>query len=226
MLTDVVSRALGHSAADRTFRVSFIGDWALHLDVLLPDGAFDLGYPWFKPDCTRLELLSPPMQRRCTDYHWSQPLHELVVGYFVRAGGPVEGTVDPADLVGLTFCRPRGYYTFDLEQRGLGVPAVTLVTPEEPGDCLRALINGEVDVVPLSVTLVEGEIGRLGLAGQVAELPELADILTLHVLSHRSNPFGRTYLTLINRGLREMRDTGEWFQVVARHLAEYSEATQ
>ncbi len=223
MLTDVVSRALEKAAPEREARIAFIDDWSAHLTILLPEGAFDLGFPWFKPDCTRMELLSAPMQARCTEYLWSQPLHELVVGYFVQAGSPLESVSDPAELVGLTFCRPAGYYTFDLEQRGLGEPRVTIVRPETPADCLQRLVAGDVDVVSLSVTLVEGELAEAGLIGQVTELPDLADILTMHVLGPRTNPFARTYLTLVNRGLREMRESGEWFEVVARHMADFQE---
>jgi polar amino acid transport system substrate-binding protein len=219
MLTEVVSRALDHAAPERERRIAFVGDWSAHLDVLLPDGAFDIGFPWFKPDCSRMELLGEEMRRRCTDYNWSQPLHELVVGYFVRAGSGIEGATDYDDLLGLTFCRPEGYYGFDLEQKGLSAPRIALLTPATPADCLRALADGEADVVSLSVTLVEAEIAELGLAGRIAELPELADILTLHALAPKSNPSGRAYLTLVNRGLREMRESGEWFRVVARHLA-------
>jgi polar amino acid transport system substrate-binding protein len=171
-------------------------------------------------------MLSDAMKTRCTDYLWSQPLHEVVVGYFVASGSPLIGTMDYDGLVGTRICRPAGYYTFDLEQKGLSEPAVTMVTGSSPEDCLTKLVAGEADVVSLNVALAEGELGRLGLMGDVAEIADLADILTLHVLSHRTNPFGRTYLTQINQGLREMRESGEWFDVVARHLAEVAAGTQ
>jgi len=42
----------------------------------------------------------------------------------------------------------------------------------------------------------------------------------LHLLENEDIP------GVVNRGLREMRESGEWFEVVARHLAAYSESTQ
>ncbi|MGF1503248.1 MAG: LysM peptidoglycan-binding domain-containing protein [Paracoccaceae bacterium] len=219
MLSEVVRRALGLGAPERELRVTFIDDWEPHLTVLLPEGAFDLGFPWFKPDCGALDRLSAEMRVRCTEYLWSQPLHELVIGYFVRAGDPASGASSYDALAGRTICRPRGYYTFDLEQKGLVEPTIRMIRPETPADCIAALIEGRADLTVLAVSVAETEMAELGVAGQVDEIPALADILTLHVLGPRSNPFARTYLTLLNRGLRQMRDSGEWFDVVARHLA-------
>ena len=59
-----------------------------------------------------------------------------------------------------------------------------------------------------------------------AEIGDLAGIQTLHVLSPKTNPYGRTYLTLINRGLRTIRESGEWFEVVSRHLAAHARKAQ
>ncbi|GMG83496.1 hypothetical protein LNKW23_27090 [Paralimibaculum aggregatum] len=226
MLTDVVLRAIETAAPAAETQVAFINDWNAHLSILLPQGAFDLGFPWLKPNCDKPDLLNQELRSRCTDFAWSQPLHEVVIGYFVKSGTPLEAVHDQAELAGLTFCRPAGMQLFDLEQRGLGADAVTLVTPDTAAECLAGLVAGEIDVVSLSVTQVEGELAEAGLIGQVAELPELADILTLHVISPRSSPLGQSHLALINRGLSEMRESGEWFEVVSRHLAGFTTGTQ
>lgn len=226
MLTEIVVRALEQTAPGRQTRVSFVDEWGLHLSVLLPDGAYDIGLPWFRPDCSKMDLLSAGMRRRCTDFLWSQPLHEVVIGYFVRAGDPLETSLDYAELEERVICRPEGFYTFDLEQKGLGSGPVSLLRAATPQACVASLMAGEADVVAMSVTVVEGVLAEQGLFGQVAEIPALADILTLHALSARTNPLGRVYLTLINRGLRTLRESGEWFEVVARHLAAHSARTQ
>ncbi|MEM1385477.1 MAG: peptidoglycan-binding protein LysM, partial [Pseudomonadota bacterium] len=79
---------------------------------------------------------------------------------------------------------------------------------------------GEVDVASVNVLLAEEEVARQSLRGHVVENSDLSTVRTLHVLSPKSNPFGRTYIALINRGLRSLRESGEWFAVVSRHLAE------
>ncbi|MEO0994162.1 MAG: hypothetical protein AAFX62_10170 [Pseudomonadota bacterium] len=219
MLSDVILRAIDRAAPGRATRVSFINDWSAHLTILLPDGAFDVGFPWLRPDCSNPALLNAALRSRCTDFVWSQPLHEMVIGYFVQNGGTYESVRDYDGLRGARICRPEGLPVFDLTQKGLTESTVGLVTGASAEACLSQLAAGEVDVVSLDVVVGEEAIDRLGLVGQLVELPDLADILTLHALSPRTNPAGRAYITLVNRGLRQMRESGEWYEVVARHLA-------
>lgn len=219
MITELVTRALTLADPARDFRVDHVNDWNAHLTVLMPTGVFDLGFPWFKPDCTR-EFLSEDARLRCTEYDFSHPVYEVVIGTYVRADNADLVTARaPAALVGLTLCRPLGLFTFDLEQEGLVPPAVALERPGRPDDCFRMLAAGEVDAVTLPVPAGESTIAALMLSGRVVEAPDLATIHTMHVVAHRSNPFGRPYLTLINRGLRQMAESGEWFEIVSRHLA-------
>lgn len=226
MFTDLVKRAMLRADAARDYRITFVNDWGPHLPILLPEGAFDLGFPWFKPDCTKIDRLSEAMADRCTNFNFSHPFYEVVIGFYVRAGDPAVGARTYSALFGRSICRPRGYFTFDLEQEDLRAPNIEMVTADSPEDCFAMLGDGKVDVVSLNVLISEEEIARQGLQGKVAELSDLAGIQTLHVLSPKTNPYGRTYLTLINRGLRTVRESGEWFEVVSQHLREHAERTQ
>ncbi|MEM6624062.1 MAG: transporter substrate-binding domain-containing protein [Pseudomonadota bacterium] len=226
MFTDLVRRSMAKADASRPYRITFVNDWGPHLGILLPEGAFDLGFPWFKPDCTKIDRLSEAMAARCTNFDFSHPFYEVVIGFYVRKGDPAEQARQYSDLFGRTFCRPRGYFTFDLEQEDLRAPNVNLVVPATPSDCFEMLAKGEVDIVSLNVLISEQEIVAQGLLDSVTELSSLAGVQTLHVLSPKTNPFGRTYITLINRGLRELRESGEWFQVVSEHLRDHALRTQ
>jgi len=225
MITEIVRNVLEKSAAGRDYRITFVNDWAAHLNVLLPDGAFDLGFPWYRPDCSQAEKLSEGMRARCTDFYFSRPLYEVVVGYYVRNDDPLVGTLDPTEMFGRTICRPRGYFTFDLETADLVEPNVTFRSPDSPADCFTLLQSGAVDVVTLNILLAEEEITRQGLDGLVVELPDLATIQTLHILAPKTSPYGRTYLALLNKGIRQVRESGEWFEIVSRHLAEHAART-
>lgn len=226
MITELVKRSMGHADDQRPYRVTFVNDWGPHLDVLLPDGAFDLGFPWYKPDCTRIDRLSEGMKARCTGYDFSHPFYEVVIGYYANATGPLARATSYDDFTGKVICRPRGYFTFDLEQEGLSEPNVTMLAPQTPAECFQALRDGKADIATINVLVAERQIAELGIAGQTVELADLASIQTLHVLSPKTNPYGRAYLTLINKGLREMRESGEWFEVVSRHLADHARRTQ
>jgi polar amino acid transport system substrate-binding protein len=41
------------------------------------------------------------------------------------------------------------------------------------------------------------------------------------VISKR-NPRAKEYMEIVNRGIAEMRETGEWYDLVATGLAEYN----
>ncbi|MEM1345734.1 MAG: transporter substrate-binding domain-containing protein, partial [Pseudomonadota bacterium] len=219
MLADIMVEAIAASAPGRGLRMTFADEWEAHLDTLLPESRYDIGFPWFRPNCDAPERLSAEMRRRCSDFVWSQPLHEVVVGVFVRAGDPLTRVSEYAALSGRSLCRPEGFQTLDLFQKGVVPASVRRVEAVDAKACMRQLVAGQVDAVALDIVKAEGVLGELGLFNAVAEAPALADIITLHAIAPRSNPFGRTYVTLLDRGLRDLRDSGAWFDIVARHLA-------
>lgn len=226
LFTELVDTAMTRAAPDRDYTITFVNDWGAHLSALLPINAFDLGFPWFKPDCSKVDLLTPSDQRRCTDFNWSDPVYEVVVPYFAKSGSRFVGATQHSDFLGARICRPEGYATFYMAEEGLVEPAITMVTPVLPEECFTLLMDDQVDVISLELDVSEGVIADLGLAGQVTEVGGLSELLSLSVLTHKSNPYGRAYITLLNQGLREMRESGEWFGIVSAALAEYARNNQ
>ncbi|MBY8974590.1 transporter substrate-binding domain-containing protein [Rhodobacteraceae bacterium NNCM2] len=226
LITELVKNAMRNADENRPYRITFINDWGPHLSVLLPEGAFDLGFPWFKPDCTKMNRLSDDMRLRCTDYDFSDPFFEVTIGYYVKAGSSLASATSYDDLKGKVICRPRGYFTFDLEQEGLKDPEVIMLTLPDPESCFRALKDGVADVVSLNVWLAKKEIKKLGTEAETVELTDLSTVQTLHVLSPKTNPDGPAYLSLINSGLRGMRESGQWFEIVARQMTEHGKRVQ
>ncbi|MEO0344427.1 MAG: peptidoglycan-binding protein LysM [Pseudomonadota bacterium] len=226
LYTELVETAMARGAPDREFSITFVNDWGAHLSALLPINAFDLGFPWFRPDCTKLDLLTPSDARRCTDYNWSDPFYEVVVPYFTLPSSRFANISSAQGLIGARICRPEGYATFYMQEEGLFEPDITMVSPVLPNDCFTGLVEGTVDVVSLELDLVEGILAELGLQNEVVEIPGLSELLSLSVLTHKSNPYGRAYVTILNQGLRDMRQSGEWFGIVSTQLAQYARANQ
>jgi polar amino acid transport system substrate-binding protein len=220
LTTELIRLALERAAPGRPYRIILANSWEGHLD-LLAKGEFDLGFPWYRPDCARAERLGAAAQRRCVDFVFSEPLLELSIAWYARAGDPITGAAVPEALAGRRLCRPASYFTFDLRQAGLVPPDTTLVFPPAAEDCFVLLEAGVVDAVTLARAAAEAEIARLGLAGRVAEIPGLASVQTLHVIAPKASPEARAFLALIDQGLAELRDSGRWFEVVARHLGPY-----
>ena len=60
----------------------------------------------------------------------------------------------------------------------------------------------------------------MGLADQIVENPRLSSIQSAAVMAWKDNPKARAYLDIINRGLAEMRQSGEWNSIVSGSLKE------
>jgi polar amino acid transport system substrate-binding protein len=220
MIAELVRLAIANAAPGRRVDISFVNDWPAHLR-LLDQGAYDLGFPWYRPDCERADRLTAAMQARCAMLDFSEPLFEVAIGYYTRAGDPLVEATDYRQLFGRRICRPAGYFTFDLDQEDLRAPNVTRVIAPKAEDCFAGLTRGEIDVVSLNEAIARSEITRIGLVGHVAEIPALRSSQTLHVVAKKGDRQGRAYLDMINSGLAELKSSGRWFEVVSRHLGAF-----
>jgi ABC-type amino acid transport substrate-binding protein len=101
---------------------------------------------------------------------------------------------------------------------GLTVPAITLVRGSDPKDCFRALAAGEVDLVSLDAEVGDSTIAKMGMIATVGQNPHLSTILSLHVIAHKSNARAVAMLGELDKGMIEMYETGEWYEIVSSAL--------
>lgn len=220
LTTELIRLALDRAAEGRPYRIVMADDWTAHLG-LLERGEFDIGFPWYRPDCERAAGLKPEMRRRCADFAFSEPLFELRMAWYVRAGDPLAEAAEPAALAGRRLCRPASYFTFDLRQAGLMSAETTLVFPETAEECLVLLEAGVVDAVSLARAVAGSEIARLGLQGKLGEIAALASVETLHAIAPKSSIEGQAFLAALDAGLIELKESGRWYEVIARHLGPF-----
>lgn len=215
--TELVERAMQYNGQPADYRIDVIADWGAHLSPLLADGLYDLGYPWFRPDCSEYDRLGEASRWRCDNLLFSRPLHEIVISFYGRAG-EVEEIREPADAAGLTICRPSGYFTHDLEAAGLIEPANPRVAPMTPQDCFEMLAARTVDLVTLNADTSDGIIREMQMGDRIAEVIELSTVQTLHVVGVRDNPRTRILLRRVDQGLRNIHDNGLFRKIAASHL--------
>jgi ABC-type amino acid transport substrate-binding protein len=219
MMTQLVEMAVFRADPGIAYNLSFINDWQAHIDALLPSGAYDLSFPWVRPDCDGNDMLSPGDQARCTDFVFSGPFYEIVDGFFATRDSGLLSVSSYADFAGKRICRPEGYTTGVLDEVGLTVPTVTLMRGTDAKECFRALADGEVDLVSLDAELGDATLSKLGLIGTIGQNPHLSTILSLHVIAHKSNPRAVAMLAELDKGIVEMYETGEWYEIVSSALA-------
>ncbi len=224
MITEIANVALANSAGGTPYKIDFINDWGAHLTPLVTDHAYDFSLSWFKPNCDQIARLGEDSQFRCNNFDWTEPMFEQVFGYYTRASEPE--VTRYSQLLGKVVCRPSGYATFQLEENDLKEPNVTWVRPSDPNECFTALAAGDVDVVALAVDTADGAMVETGTTDQIRLNEALAQVLTIHGVISKNNPQGEAMLAEFNSGLNAIKETGEWFEIVRRHLTEFRAMTQ
>ncbi|MDJ0821044.1 MAG: transporter substrate-binding domain-containing protein [Paracoccaceae bacterium] len=215
MVTELVNAALETTPNPVSYAISWEDDWSRHLFPMLDSKEFDMGFPWLKPDCQ-----ATPDNERCANFHFSDPLVEILILLFVRQGSDFAFNSD-ADVIGKTLCRPKGYFTHDLDRldrQWLSKGLVTLVQADSPVACFEALQRGEVDAVTLNVFLGAKTIDDMGLRGEVVPLDKPLSVEGLHVIISKKHWRGTTHLYRFNAGLAELKGSDRYAEIVSRHL--------
>jgi polar amino acid transport system substrate-binding protein len=222
----MAATAMQRGGNDRGYEISYVDDWMSHIDVLLPSGAFDVSIAWESPDCSKLDLLGEFSVRMCTEFDFSLPIYETAYAFNTLNDSKYAGARQFSDYAGAVICRPEAWPISDLEVQGLVEPLVSYVHPKAPLDCAEMLLNGEVDLYSIEAETASSNFEELGATDRVSPNPALATFITYHFLTSKSNPRGRVYIAMLNRGITEMRESGEWYDIVATGLAEYNKLSQ
>ncbi|NHB77920.1 transporter substrate-binding domain-containing protein [Rhodobacter calidifons] len=223
MMTQLVEMAIFRADPAIPYNLSFVSDWQAHIDALLPSGAYDLSFPWIRPDCES-GMLSPGDQVRCNDFAFSGPFYEIVDAYFATRDSGLLGATSYAEFERKRICRPEGFTAGVLEAAGLTASTVTLVRGENVKECFRALAAGEVDLVSVDSEVGDATIAKLGLISTIGQNPHLSTILSLHVIAHKSNPRAVAMLGKLDAGVIEMYESGEWYDIVSTALSKQRQA--
>ena len=223
MLNEVANVAMANAPGEPDYKIDFVNDWGSHLTPLLSDHAYDLGLAWFQPNCDVIDRLSGDSQFRCNNYVWSDPMFEQIVGYYTKEGVTFD-TYE--EMLGKHICRPAGYATFMLEENGLVEPNITFTQPTDPAECARGLADGTFDVFVIANDVADGVILSEGLTGQIANMEPLGQVLNLGAVISVNHPQRDEILEVFNAGLNDIKESGEWFEIVRRHLTEFRAMTQ
>jgi len=222
MATELANRSLEKLGIKDASRIVFIDDRASHLQDLLIDGSFDLGYPWYRPACEEpdlLEALSPDDAWLCRNFTFSEPFYEFVYGFFVPKGEYSLSRTTFLDFSDARICRPEGSSVLDLAVNGLTDDDATFVRPETLAECFDLLQAGEVDAVSGEAFEAENLLAERGLFDDIEELPNLGLLQTVHAVAPVGKPGADDAIAAMNLGLIELKVSGEWFRIVGRHLA-------
>jgi polar amino acid transport system substrate-binding protein len=219
MFTQLVEMAIFRADPAIPYNLTFVNDWQAHIDALLPSGAYDLSFPWVRPDCEAPDALSAGDLARCENFEFSAPLYEVVDGFFMPADSELLSATSYTAFEGKRICRPEGYTTGVLEAAGLTSDNVELSRPIEVTDCFEDLASGKVDLVSIDAEVGDSAIAQLGMIGEFAQNPHLMTLDSLHVIAHKSNARAVEMIRQMDGGVIEMYESGEWYDIVSSALA-------
>jgi polar amino acid transport system substrate-binding protein len=227
MVTDIVNTAMTKFKKDTNatfdYNIVWVNDWAAHLNPLLVTRAFDMGFPWYKPDCASFEDLDSNAKFRCQKFFFSAPLFEEQVLVFVRKDSKIT-LENENELVGKKLCRQAGVWTFDLDEKGrnwVKDNKVTLMRPQGTEDCFKLLARGEVDAVPINELTGRTDVLRLDLGNEIKTIEKPLSFITMHVVIAKTHPQARAMLYYLNTALDGLRASGEYDKIVERHLQQF-----
>lgn len=220
MAYELVNAAFEAAPSPLPFSITWENDWSKHLFPILDQKQADMGFPWLKPDCEAL-----PDNERCKNFHFSDPIFDILVLLYINADAPFEFESDD-DIAGKTLCRPEGYFTHDLDRpdrQWLTRSVITLVQPATPDDCFTMLADKKVDAVTLNEFLGAERIKALGLKDRIVALPRPLASQSLHVIISKRHWRGTSNLYRFNAGLAKLKASARYDEIVARHLEIFRE---
>ena len=229
LITDIVRTALTRESGGddaKAINISWVNDWSAHLNPLLSRHAFDMGFPWFRPNCEHYNDLDDPAKFRCDTFHFSEPVFEILVLFFARSDSGFQFTSDD-QIAGKRLCRPAGYFTFDLDKDGrnwVKDEKVTLLRPQTVDECFEMLQRGEVDAVALNEFTGREAVNKLQIANQVVAVEKPVSVLNLHVVIAKSHPRADALLSHVNRALKDIKGSGKYGEIIDRHLSAFWKA--
>lgn len=176
-------------------------------------GASRLSFPWYKPNCQAASFLTKHTTALCNDFHWSQPIYEMIVGYF--SAQDYDRPLDNQDDVfGTTLCLAGKEFSQMLHEVGLSDLNTRLVYRKSPAACLKAVVAKEADLTLLPINIAALETEHLALTDQIKAYYHLDRLMSLHAIAAKTSPTALDDIAVLNNGLLALRESGAWFEII------------
>lgn len=206
----IIEAALLDNGDVGTFKISKVNDWSAHIDPLLTSHAFDLGFPWVKPDCSGGSDI-------CDNFLFSKPIMEVANIIIVNRSSTLS-SITADNVNGLTLCRPSSFDKDDIDADGrnwLSDSVISLKQPFNISECFDQLIADEVDAISVNEYHARSTINSLDIADKVKILDSSPfPGVELFALVHRNHPSADQMIGTLNASIDAIRDSGAYESIV------------
>ncbi len=222
LLTEIIELALVNADGDTDYEIDFINDIGAHLDPLLTKQAYDVSIGQIQPACGDAAQLGAESEFLCSNFDFSDPVYEEIFGYYSAANDP-EYT-DHQELLGKKICRATDFTLVPLEAVNLAEPAIEIVRAPDAPSCIDFVLAGDADVALVAIEVADARIKQLNAQGEIQLHDDLSYIDFFHATVAKDNARSEAILTSLNSGLKNIKESGLWFQTVRRHMSEFRQS--
>ena len=222
LLTEIMELALVNADEQVDYEIDFINDIGAHLDPLLTKQVYDVSFGQLKPACEDADQLGAESEFLCNNFEFSDPMYEEIFGYYSLASNPDYQAHQ--ELAGKSICRAEDFTLVPLEAVNLAEPDIEIVRVADAATCIDAVLAGNTDVALVAVEVGDARIKELNAQRDIQLHDELSYIDFFHATVAKANPRSEAILASINSGLRNIKESGLWFQTVRRHMVEFRQS--
>ncbi len=193
---------------------------AVSLQLLTNETAADVLLPWDLADCERPNDLTQSLAMLCDRANFSDPIMQVVIGLFTNAGSDFKFDTD-ASAHGRSLCVPQDRDLAELTAQGrnwIAEKRITLVRQPSLVDCISAVQRREADA--FVATDLEGWhlLKQFGVAPMFVMTERPLGTRTIHAAVWKAHPRASEMLDLVNRAIRQTKDSGTHASLVRQHL--------
>jgi len=169
--------------------------------TLTQKGTIDGAFPW------------GPTLERSAFFYFTDPIMEMRNLIYVASGSSLSISTEE-DLKGLVYCNPNGYGDFGVVKRYRKAGLLKRHEPLNMTACFKMLAEGRVDLVVAPIWDAEHAIKSSGEKTERFRQEELSvPPVPLALLITRKNKKGPEIVAAFNRGLAELKKTGEFERI-------------
>ncbi len=200
MATRVVRRAF--AAVQRPVEIDFVS-WPRAYAYAL-EGIYDATFPYVHT------------AKRAERFLYSKPI-VVTKSHVISAAAhrvPFAGSLD--SLHGLRLCMPKGYALYDRLAALARQGRISVARPGTPELCVRLLMAGRVDFLVLNVPAFKRHMAKEG--GRLSDFhisEQPISERSLHLIAPQSQPGSVNVIQAFDRGLRKLRDSGTYADIIA-----------
>lgn len=220
MLLDITKEVFSQFP-DISYSIDYISDWSAHINTLLKKNKYDIGPGWYYQDCSDMSKVPESAKIRC-EYHFSSPIYKEIITIYNKKNDN-RAISNLSDLENKTLCQPKGYLLFDYKKSGLeNGKNFTLIESSSVKNCVEKLRDNEVQYVAINKNEGDQVISNLGLKDEIENSSNSPiETRSLHYIIHKTNPKANMLITKINKGLKNLENSGKLFKIQAKHIQNF-----